>query len=107
MNRNLRKEREGIVFSDSMHKTISVVLERKVKHPIYGKYMSRSTKILAHDEKNECKVGDKVRVMETRPLSKRKRWIFVDNLNIYLDGSEVPIMDGSSKVFVDLIEKAK
>lgn len=78
MNRNLRKEREGIVFSNSMNKTISVVLERRVKHPIYGKYMSRSTKILAHDEKNECKVGDKVRVMETRPLSKRKRWIFVD-----------------------------
>ena len=78
MNRNLRKQREGIVSSSSMHKTISVVLERKVKHPIYGKYMSRSTKIQAHEEKNQCKVGEKVRVMETRQLSKRKRWIFVD-----------------------------
>ena len=63
MTRNLRKQREVIVSSSSMHKTISVIIERKLKHPIYGKYMSRSTKILAHDEKNQCKVGDKVRVM--------------------------------------------
>ena len=74
MERNLRKQREGIVFSNKMEKTISVVIERKVKHPIYGKYMIRSTKILAHDEKNECNIGDKVRVMETKPLSKNKRW---------------------------------
>ena len=78
MERNLRKERVGQVVSNKMQKTITIKVDRKVKHPIYGKYMSRSTKILAHDEKNECKVGDKVRVMETRPLSKRKRWIFVD-----------------------------
>jgi len=74
MNRNLRKQREGIVSSSSMHKTISVVLERKVKHPIYGKYMSRSTKILAHDEKNQCKVGDKVKIVESRPYSKTKKF---------------------------------
>lgn len=78
MERNLRKQREGIVFSNKMDKTISVIIERKVKHPIYGKYMMRSTKILAHDEKNVCKVGDKVRVMETKPLSKKKRWILIN-----------------------------
>ena len=77
MGRNLRKQREGIVFSNKMDKTISVIIERKVKHPIYGKYMVRSTKILAHDEKNVCKIGDKVRVMETKPLSKNKRWILI------------------------------
>ena len=76
MNRNLRKQREGIVSSSSMHKTISVVLERKVKHPIYGKYMSRSTKILAHDEKNKCKVGDTISIVECKPKSKMKRWRF-------------------------------
>ena len=74
MNRNLRKQREGIVSSSSMHKTISVVLERKVKHPIYGKYMSRSIKILAHDEKNQCKVGDKVKIIESKPYSKTKKF---------------------------------
>jgi small subunit ribosomal protein S17 len=78
MERNLRKQREGIVFSNKMEKTISVVIERKVKHPIYGKYMIRSTKILAHDEKNECNIGDKVRVMETKPLSKNKRWRLIN-----------------------------
>ena len=74
MNRNLRKEREGIVFSNSMNKTISVVLERKVKHPIYGKYVKKTSKLTAHDEQNQCDIGDLVRVMETRPISKNKRW---------------------------------
>jgi len=74
MERNLRKQREGIVFSNTMNKTISVIVERKVKHPIYGKYMIKSSKILVHDEENKCNTGDKVRVMETKPLSKRKRW---------------------------------
>ena len=74
MERNLRKQREGIVFRNTMNKTISVIVERKVKHPIYGKYMIKSSKILVHDEENKCNIGDKVRVMETKPLSKRKRW---------------------------------
>ena len=77
MNRNLRKQREGIVSSSSMNKTISVVLERKVKHPIYGKYMKKTSRFVAHDEKNECNVGDTVRIMETRPLSKTKCWRLV------------------------------
>ncbi len=76
--RNLRKTRVGVVVSNAMDKTISVRVERRVKHPIYGKYLTRSKKYLAHDEKNECKVGDKVRIMETRPLSRRKCWRLVE-----------------------------
>ncbi|MCU0387050.1 MAG: 30S ribosomal protein S17 [Chitinophagaceae bacterium] len=72
--RNLRKTRIGIVTSNKMDKTITVAVERKVKHPIYGKFVKKTTKFHAHDEKNECSIGDTVRIMETRPLSKTKRW---------------------------------
>lgn len=76
--RNLRKQKIGTVTSNSMEKSIAVNVEGKEKHPIYGKFIKRSTKFIAHDEKNECQVGDKVRIMETRPLSKRKRWRLVE-----------------------------
>ena len=74
MERNNRKVREGIVVSDKMDKSIVIKVERKMKHPIYGKFLKRSTKFMAHDEKNECRIGDRVRIMETRPLSKNKCW---------------------------------
>jgi small subunit ribosomal protein S17 len=76
--RNIRKERIGVVVSNKMAKTIVVAEKRKVKHPIYGKFINRTTKLMAHDEKNECKVGDLVRIMETRPLSKNKSWRMVE-----------------------------
>ena len=76
--RNLRKVRVGVVVSDKMDKTISVTVERRLQHPIYGKFVKKSRKLAAHDEKNECNIGDKVRIMETRPLSKRKRWRLVE-----------------------------
>ena len=76
--RNLRKMRIGIVTSDKMDKTITVAIERRVKHPIYGKFVKKTTKFHAHDEKNECGVGDTVKIMETRPLSKTKRWRLVE-----------------------------
>jgi small subunit ribosomal protein S17 len=76
--RGLRKTRTGIVISDKMDKTITIAIERKVPHPIYKKYYKKTTKLMAHDEKSECRVGDKVRVMETRPLSKSKRWRLVE-----------------------------
>jgi small subunit ribosomal protein S17 len=76
--RNLRKTRIGTVSSTKMEKTITVAVERKVKHPIYGKFLNKTTKFHAHDEKNECTVGDVVRIMETRPLSKTKRWRLVE-----------------------------
>jgi small subunit ribosomal protein S17 len=78
MERNLRKERVGIVTSDKMEKTIVVSTERKVKHPIYGKFVRQTKKFKAHDEKNDAKVGDTVRISETRPLSKTKRWRLVE-----------------------------
>lgn len=78
MERNLRKERIGIVVSNKMDKSVSVLVERKVKHPKYGKFVKRSSKFMAHDEKNECGMGDTVRIMETRPLSKNKRWRLVE-----------------------------
>lgn len=78
--RNLRKTKTGIVSSDKMDKTITVLVNRRRKHPLYGKYMNRSKKFMAHDEKNECRIGDKVTIMETRPLSKRKRWRVVNIL---------------------------
>ena len=78
MERNLRKERIGIVVSNKMNKSISVMVERKVMHPKYGKFVKRSTKFMAHDEKNECGIGDTVRIMETRPLRKNKRWRLVE-----------------------------
>lgn len=73
-SRNLRKQRVGVVSSNKMDKTISVYVERRVKHPIYNKTMKSSKKYIAHDEENNCNIGDTVRIMETRPLSKRKRW---------------------------------
>ena len=76
--RNLRKSRTGIVVSNKMDKTIVVAIEDNVKHPIYGKIIKRTLKLHAHDENNECGVGDKVEVMETRPLSKTKRWRVVE-----------------------------
>jgi small subunit ribosomal protein S17 len=76
--RNLRKTRIGVVTSNKMTKTITVQIERKVKHPIYGKFVKKSTRFHAHDEKNEASIGDLVRIMETRPLSKTKRWRLVD-----------------------------
>lgn len=78
MERNLRKERIGTVVSDKMDKTITVTVSRKEKHPMYGKFVSKSSKFAAHDEKNECGVGDTVKIAETRPLSKRKRWRLVE-----------------------------
>ncbi|QEC45628.1 30S ribosomal protein S17 [Pseudobacter ginsenosidimutans] len=76
--RNLRKTRTGVVTSNKMVKTITVAVERKVKHPIYGKFVKKTTKFHAHDEKQECTVGDVVVIMETRPLSKTKRWRLVE-----------------------------
>ncbi len=75
--RNLRKTRVGRVVSDKMDKTVVIAIEDNVKHPTYGKIIKRTTKIHAHDEKNECGIGDRVEVMETRPLSKTKRWRLV------------------------------
>lgn len=76
--RNLRKERVGTVTSNSMDKSITVAVSRKVKHSIYGKFIGKTTKFMAHDEKNECGVGDTVKIMETRPLSKNKCWRLVE-----------------------------
>ena len=78
MERNLRKERIGVVVSNKMDKTIVVAVATKEKHPIYGKFVKKTTKFTAHDEKNECSEGDTVRIMETRPLSKDKNWRLVE-----------------------------
>jgi small subunit ribosomal protein S17 len=76
--RNLRKTRVGVVSSNKMDKTITVKVERKIKHPLYGKFLKKTTSFHAHDEKNECSIGDIVKIMESRPLSKTKRWILVE-----------------------------
>ncbi len=78
MERNSRKERVGKVVSNKMQKSITVAIDRKEKHPMYGKFMNKTTKFTAHDEKNEAGIGDVVRIMETRPLSKNKRWRLVE-----------------------------
>ena len=78
MERNLRKDRIGKVTSNKMQKSITVSVDRKVKHPIYGKFVHKTTKFMAHDEKNEAGIGDTVRISETRPLSKLKRWRLVE-----------------------------
>ena len=78
MERNLRKERQGVVVSSKMDKTVVVAVERKEKHPLYGKFVKKTTKFVAHDEKNECGVGDTVAIMETRPLSKTKNWRLIE-----------------------------
>ena len=77
-DRNLRKIRIGVVTSNKMTTTITVAVERKVKHPIYGKFVKKTTKFHAHDDKDECSIGDVVKIMETRPLSKTKRWRLVE-----------------------------
>ena len=76
--RNLRKERTGVVTSNKMDKSITVAIKWKEKHPIYGKFVNKTKKYHAHDEKNECGIGDTVKIMETRPLSKTKRWRVVE-----------------------------
>lgn len=76
--RNLRKERIGVVVSNKMDKSIVVAVKRKVKHPIYGKFVNKTTKFVAHDETNDCGEGDTVKIMETRPLSKNKRWRLIE-----------------------------
>ena len=77
-NRNVRKSRVGVVVSTKMNKSILVAMERKVAHPIYKKYFKKTTKLMAHDENNECGIGDTVKLMETRPLSKNKKWRLVE-----------------------------
>ena len=76
--RNLRKEKVGKVVSNKMQKSITITVNRKEKHPIYGKFVNKTSKFMAHDEKNEAGIGDTVRIMETRPLSKSKRWRLVE-----------------------------
>lgn len=76
--RKLRKTKVGVVTSNKMTKTITVAVERRVKHPIYGKFVKKTTRFHAHDEKSECHIGDLVKIMETRPLSKTKRWRLVE-----------------------------
>ena len=78
VKRNLRKTRIGVVVSNKMDKTITIAIERRIPHPIYKKYFKKTTKLMAHDEKKECGLGDKVKIMETRPLSKNKRWRLVE-----------------------------
>ena len=78
VQRNLRKERVGLVTSHKMDKSISILVIRKVKHPVYGKFMTKSKKFMAHDENNDCGIGDTVRIMETRPLSKNKKWRLIE-----------------------------
>ena len=78
VERNLRKTRIGVVTSNKMTKTITVAVERKVKHPMYGKFLKKTTKFHAHDEKNECSIGDTVKIMESRPLTKTERWRLVE-----------------------------
>jgi small subunit ribosomal protein S17 len=78
MERKLRKQRTGVVTSNKMKKTITVSIERRVKHPLYGKFIKKTKKLMAHDEKQEASIGDIVRVMETRPMSKNKRWRLVE-----------------------------
>ena len=78
MERNLRKERIGVVSSNKMEKSIVVSIQRKVKHPLYGKFLKKTSKFIAHDEENSCNEGDTVRIMETRPLSKNKNWRLVE-----------------------------
>ena len=82
MERNLRKERIGVVTSNKMEKSIVVMVERKVKHPLYGKFVKKSTKFIAHDQENTCNEGDLVKIMETRKMSKNKNWRLVDIIEI-------------------------
>ena len=76
--RNTRRERVGVVVSNNMEKSIVITVKQKVKHPIYGKFVNKTTKFMAHDEENKCNVGDTVKISETRPLSKSKRWRLIE-----------------------------
>ena len=76
--RGMKRQVVGVVVSNKMQKSITIAIDRKVKHPIYGKFMKKTTKLMVHDEKNEAGIGDTVRIMETRPLSKSKRWRLVE-----------------------------
>ncbi|AEE52585.1 MAG TPA: 30S ribosomal protein S17 [Haliscomenobacter sp.] len=78
MERNLRKTRTGVVTSNKMNKTVAVTVERKLRHPIYGKFVKKTKSFMAHDENNDCSIGDVVKIMETRPMSKLKRWRLVE-----------------------------
>ena len=78
IKRNLRRERVGVVITNKMDKSIVIAVKQKVKHPIYGKFVNKTSRFMAHDEKNECGVGDTVKIMETRPLSKNKKWRLVE-----------------------------
>jgi len=78
MERNLRKTRVGVVTSNKMNKTVAVTVERKLRHPIYGKFVKKTKSFIAHDENNDCNIGDVVKIMETRPMSKLKRWRLVE-----------------------------
>ena len=78
MERNLRKTRTGVVTSNKMNKTVAVTVERKLRHPIYGKFVKKTKSFMAHDENNDCSIGDVVKIMETRPMSKFKRWRLVE-----------------------------
>jgi small subunit ribosomal protein S17 len=78
MERNLRKTRTGVVTSNKMNKTVAVTVERKLRHPIYGKFVKKTKSFMAHDENNDCNIGDVVKIMETRPMSKLKRWRLVE-----------------------------
>ena len=78
--RNLRRERTGVVVSNNMEKSITIVVKTKAKHPVYGKFVNRSSKFMAHDEKNDCNIGDTVKIAETKPLSKNKNWRLVEIL---------------------------
>ncbi len=78
MERNTRRERVGVVVSNKMEKSIVVAVKRKVKHPIYGKFVNKTTRFMAHDVENTCNIGDTVKIMETRPLSKTKNWRFIE-----------------------------
>lgn len=80
MERNKRKQRVGIVTSNKMNKSITVIVERRLQHSLYGKFVNKSSKFLAHDAEEQCSIGDKVRIAETRPLSKNKRWRLVEIL---------------------------
>ncbi len=78
MERNLRRERVGVVVSNKMEKSVVVAVKRKVKHPVYGKFVNKTTRFVAHDDENNCNVGDTVKIMETKPLSKTKNWRLVE-----------------------------
>ncbi|ERR1017187_1414024 len=96
IEKNNRRTIEGEVIGDKMDKTVRVAVVTKVKHPMYKKYVKRTTKVMAHDEKNECKVGDMVRIKEVRPLSKNKRWLVVEILKKSLQKIDL-IDDGSEQ----------